>query len=40
MAKWIRLHHCGIGSISEKLPFITKDLSEVVGVKKDDGRIT
>ena len=26
--------------MAEKLPFISKDLSEVVGVKDDDGRIT
>ncbi len=26
--------------MAEKLPFISKDLSEVVGVKEDDGRIT
>ena len=26
--------------IAEKLPFLSKDLSEVVGVKEDDGRVT
>jgi hypothetical protein len=40
---WFNLKWCIASQtdlVAEKLPFITKDLSEVVGVKKDDGRIT
>jgi len=40
---WFNLKWCIASQtdlVAEKLPFITKDLSEVVGVKEDDGRIT
>lgn len=36
--KWTLVTRAKI--VAEKLPFLTKDLTEVVGVKKDDGEVT